>query len=111
MAEYTIRDLWEQEKISEKDRRGKQTERAEKELLEGMTIVDGLNSEFWKLIKRDFLEPKMNNDRFDTAEPDDLLAIQRERLVIRELLKFLEEKAKAGNRASRFLKTIKQKAD
>jgi hypothetical protein len=111
MAEYTIRDLWERERMSDKARTGKQIERAEKELLEGMTVVDGLNSEFWKLIKRDFLEPKMNDDRIDTAEPDDLLAIQRERRVIRELLKFLEEKAKAGNRASRFLKTIKQKSD
>ena len=109
MGEYTIRELWEREQLENKERINKQTEKAEKDLLEGMTIVDGLNSEFWKLLKRDFIESKLSNDRIDTASPDELLAIQRERRVLRELLKYLEEKAKAGNRASSFLKTLKKK--
>jgi hypothetical protein len=109
MAEYTIRDLWDKQKLDEKEHISKQIEKAEKDLLEGMTIVDGLNSEFWKLLRRDFVEPKLSNDRIDNASLEELPGIQSERRVLRDMLKYLEEKARSGNRAASFMRTLKQK--
>lgn len=108
MSQYTYRDLWDKDKLEAQERQEKQQAKAEKDLLEGMTVIDGINSEFWKVLSKGFIEPKLRGDRIDTAKPEDLLAIQLERRVLREMLQFLEEKAKAGNRAGRFLKARKE---
>lgn len=109
MSQYSYRDLWDKDKLEEKERKQKQTTSAEQDLLEGMAVAEGLGSDFWIVLKRGFIQPRLNSDRIDTCDVEDLLAIRQERQVLRDLIKFLETKAEAGKRASRFLKANKEK--
>ena len=109
MSQYTYRELWDRDKLEEKERTQKQLERAEKELLDGMAVAEGLGSDFWIVLKKGFIQPRLNSDRIDTCDVEDLLAIRHERTVLRDLIKFLETKAEAGKRASRFIKANKEK--
>lgn len=108
MSEYSFKELWDRDKLDEYDRREKQTVKAEADLLEGMTVAEGLASGFWKIIKEQFIRPKLSGNLIDTCADSELLSVRQQRRVLVELIKFLDAKTEAGKQANRFLKTIKE---
>jgi len=109
MGEYTFKDLYDRDKLELQDKRDNQLSMAEKDLTEGMEIMEGLSSGFWKIIRDQFIAKRLDEELIDTCAADELLAVREQRRVLRDLIRFLETKAQAGKRASRFLKTLKQK--
>lgn len=108
MSEYSFKELWDRDKLEDYERRERQTAKAENDLLEGMEIAEGLSSGFWKIIKEQFIKPRLSGELIDTCADNELLLVRQQRRVLRELIKFLEIKAEAGKQASRYLKTIKE---
>ena len=109
MSEYSYKELWDKDKLEDYERREQQTVKAEADLLEGMEIADGLSSGFWKIIKEQFIKPRLSGERIDTCAEEELSSIRQQRRVLIELIKFLEIKAENGKQASRYLKAIKEK--